>query len=117
MRIGSPFLSLRKMCPYSELFWTELFSPNAGKCGKNADQNNSEYGHFLRSVFHRAMHLNARNSCMKVYSHFRYLFIIIKIRKKKYSRKCVKKCVKNKIKWTNAPIFLNACVLLNTKPI
>ena len=23
---------------------------NAGKCGKNADQNISEYGHFLRSV-------------------------------------------------------------------
>ena len=23
---------------------------NAGKCGKNADQNNSKYGHFLRSV-------------------------------------------------------------------
>ena len=27
-----------------------VFSPNAGKCGKNADQNNSESGHFLRSV-------------------------------------------------------------------
>ena len=25
------------------------FSPNAGKYGKNADQNNSEYRHFLRS--------------------------------------------------------------------
>ena len=56
--------ALRKKCPYSELFWsaffphfppfdlnTELsvFSPNAGKCGKGTDQNNSEYGHFLRS--------------------------------------------------------------------
>ena len=29
-----------------------VFSPNAGKCGKNADQNNSEYGHFLRSVLY-----------------------------------------------------------------
>ena len=28
-----------------------VFRPNAGKCGKNADQNNSEYGHFLRSVW------------------------------------------------------------------
>ena len=27
-----------------------VFGPNAGKCGKNADQNNSEYGHFLRSA-------------------------------------------------------------------
>ena len=26
-----------------------VFSPNARKCGKNADQNKSEYGHFLRS--------------------------------------------------------------------
>ena len=24
----------------------------SGKCAKNADQNNSEYGHFLRSVIH-----------------------------------------------------------------
>ena len=28
-----------------------VFSPNTGKCGKNAKLNNSEYGHFLRSVF------------------------------------------------------------------
>ena len=26
-----------------------IFSPNAGQCKNNADQNNSEYGHFLRS--------------------------------------------------------------------
>ena len=59
-------LSLRKKSPYSELFWSaflphfpafrlnteylSVFSPNAGKCGKNVDQNNSEYGQFLRSV-------------------------------------------------------------------
>ena len=28
-----------------------VFSPNAAKCGKNADQNNSECGHFLRSIY------------------------------------------------------------------
>ena len=27
------------------------FSPNVGKCGKNADQNTSKYGLFLRSVW------------------------------------------------------------------
>ena len=59
--------SLRKKCPYSELFWSaffpqsdwirryipyfSVFSLNAGKCGKNADQNNSEYRHFLLSEF------------------------------------------------------------------
>ena len=32
--------------------YLSVFSPNAGKCGKNADQNNSEYGHFLRSVLY-----------------------------------------------------------------
>ena len=26
------------------------FSPNVGKCGNDADQNNSKYGHILRSV-------------------------------------------------------------------
>ena len=29
--------------------YLSIFCPNAGKYGKNADQNNSEYGHFLRS--------------------------------------------------------------------
>ena len=28
---------------------TSVFSPNAGKCGKNAEQNCSEYGLLLRS--------------------------------------------------------------------
>ena len=58
---------LRKKSPYSELFWSafsprfpafghkesecdkeylSVFSPNAGKCVKNADQNNA---YFLRS--------------------------------------------------------------------
>ena len=27
-----------------------IYSPNAEKCGKNSDQNNSKYGHFLRSA-------------------------------------------------------------------
>ena len=53
-------LWLRKKCPYSELFWSafsriglnteSVFSLNARKCGKNADQNNSEYGHLLRNL-------------------------------------------------------------------
>ena len=63
-----PFLllTLHKKSPYLELFcsvffphfpafglnteYLSVFSPNAGKCGKNADQNYSEYGHFLCSV-------------------------------------------------------------------
>ena len=59
-------LTLRKKCPYSKLFWS-AFSPHfpafglnaeryrlslriQSECGKNADQNNSEYELFLRSV-------------------------------------------------------------------
>ena len=30
--------------------YLSVFSPNAGKSEKNADQNNSEYGLFLRRV-------------------------------------------------------------------
>ena len=29
--------------------YLSVFSPNTGKCGKNTDQNKSEYGQFLRS--------------------------------------------------------------------
>ena len=62
-------VTLRKKCPFSELFLSaffphfpafglnteryfisSVFRLNAGKCGKKADQNNSEYRHFLNSV-------------------------------------------------------------------
>ena len=48
-------------CPYSELLWSTFFrirteygeilrvSPYAVRMKENMDQNNSEYGHFLRS--------------------------------------------------------------------
>ena len=53
--------ALGKKCPYSELFWpafsrfrTEYgeilcISPYLVRMRENADQNNSDYGHFLRS--------------------------------------------------------------------
>ena len=34
---------------HSDMEYLFVFSPNTGKSGKNADQNNSEYGQFLRS--------------------------------------------------------------------
>ena len=52
---------LRKKCPYLELFssifsciWTKYgeirsISPYLARMRENADQNNSEYGHFSRS--------------------------------------------------------------------
>ena len=65
-------VTLRKKRPYSELFWSafpRLFpafglnteSPNTRKCGKNADQNNSKYGHFLRAVL--VTKSNLKNTC------------------------------------------------------
>ena len=53
--------ALREKCPYSELFWPAFFrirteygeilliSPYSVRMRENTDQNNSEYGHFLRS--------------------------------------------------------------------
>ena len=53
--------ALREKCPYSELFWSAFsriraeygeilcISPYSIRMRENADQNNSEYGHFLRS--------------------------------------------------------------------
>ena len=45
-----------RIFPHSDRIWRDteylsVFSLNAGKCRKNADQNNSEYGPFLRSVY------------------------------------------------------------------
>ena len=47
-------LHFSHILPYSDWTWRDtpylsVFSPNGGKYGKNVDQNNSEYGHFLRS--------------------------------------------------------------------
>ena len=69
--------TLGKKCPYSESFWSAffphfpafglntercgVFSPNSGKCWKNADLNNSEHGHFLRSVkFTKKIHVDLK---------------------------------------------------------
>ena len=55
--------SLRKKCPYSELFWLafsrirteygeiQSISPYPVRMRENADQNNFEYEQFLRSVY------------------------------------------------------------------
>ena len=54
---------LRKKCPYSELFWSAFsrirtgyeeirsISPYSIQMRENADQNNSEYQHFLLNVW------------------------------------------------------------------
>ena len=57
--------TLRKKCPYSELFWSTFsrtrneygeiwsISPYSVQMRENSDQNNSEYGRFSRSEKHR----------------------------------------------------------------
>ena len=55
-------ITLCENCPYSEFLWsvfsrirteyeeTRIISPYSVRIRENTDQNNSEYGHFLRSV-------------------------------------------------------------------
>ena len=55
-------MSLRKICPYSELFWSVFsriwteygeilrISPYSVRMRENADYNKSEYGHLSRNV-------------------------------------------------------------------
>ena len=55
-------INLCKKCPYSELFWSAFshiqteygeilrISPYSVRMQENADQNNSEYGQFSRSI-------------------------------------------------------------------
>ena len=47
VRIFPAFSRIRT--EYGEIEYLSVFSPNAGKCGENADQNNAEYRLFLRS--------------------------------------------------------------------
>ena len=59
-------LAPHENCPYSELFWSAFsrirteygeirsISSNSVQMWENADQNNSEYGYFLRSVVDRS---------------------------------------------------------------
>ena len=66
--------SLRKKCPYSELCWSAFsripaeygkimsISPYLVQIRENADQNNSEYGHFSRS----ACIMRVWQSCCKI---------------------------------------------------
>ena len=50
-------LTLRKRCPYSEIFWSAFspreirsISPYSVRKRENADQDKSEYVHFLHSI-------------------------------------------------------------------
>ena len=61
VRIFPAFCRIRRDTPY-----LSVFSPNVRKCGKNADQNNSEYGHFLRSGNHGSYHLRENWTCVKL---------------------------------------------------
>ena len=63
MIIKTTSLSLHENCPCSELFWSPFchvrtehgeilcIFPHSVQMRENVDQNNSEYGHFLRSVY------------------------------------------------------------------
>ena len=63
MKLWNMRLSLRKKCPYTEIFWSAFshirtkhgeirsISPYSLRMRENLDQNNSEYGHFSRSVW------------------------------------------------------------------
>ena len=40
--------------------YLSVLSPKAVKCGKNVDQNNGEYGHILRSAYHKKKHPSSK---------------------------------------------------------
>ena len=60
--------------------YLSVFSPNAGKCGKNADHNNSEYGHFSLSATN---HSNVKRTFMQIWNFVKFTaknFLIITIK-------------------------------------
>ena len=70
--LGVQFETLRKTCPYSELFWSVFsriwtehgeilrISPYLVGIRENTNQNNSEYGHFLRSKTFEKIYLKGK---------------------------------------------------------
>ena len=87
--VNPPF-TLRKKSPYSELFWSAfsvdfpVFSPNVGKSGKNADQNNSEYGFLLRRVYlHENRTKNLSRTCIPVF----WIYALMFLKDQRFSRK------------------------------
>ena len=67
-------------CPYSELFWSKSSCIRTVRMRENADQNNSDYGHFLRSeclCWVRKLFHNAKES-------FSIIFSLDKVRRISY---------------------------------
>ena len=66
--------------PHSDTPYLSKFSPNAGKCEKNTDQNNSEDGNFLRIVYNDIKysikkHFKYNKSCIGYISSYISLVI------------------------------------------
>ena len=78
-------ISTAKKCPYSEFFWSSIYriwaeyreilciSLYSVQMRENADQNNSEYGHFLRSEGHTVIMLQIFKRTKYVLSFFTIL--------------------------------------------
>ena len=76
-----PKYSLRKKCPYSELFlfmfsgiWIEYgeirsISPYSARMWESADQNNSEYGHFSLSDYLKKLR-KLKRQMLKIFQLF-----------------------------------------------
>ena len=102
---------MRKNCPYWELFWStffpyfpesglnlSIFSTKAGKCAKNADQNNSECGHFLRCgslgfFFRHSLNIFSTNS--KMYLTSCQTFMMNSFQKQSSRGVFIERCSKN----------------------
>ena len=58
--VAGNWFSQHEKCPYSG--YSGLYFP---AFGLNSDQNNSEYGHFLRSVYHNKQTLQSLKEVIK----------------------------------------------------
>ena len=99
------FTTLREKCPYSELFWSTFsrirteqgeivrISPYLVQMRENADQNNSEYGHFIRSAsfFQLRQHVYIAQLSLGNIWNFRSKYLKIYL---KYSKKYISRCDK-----------------------
>ena len=100
-------VSLREKCPYSEFF---RFSPYSVRMRENADQKNSEYRHFLRSVYFN--HFNVK--CSKMVRHNLKILQHLLCRQFKERSKLLVGILKNSCFWNfteNQFALIKSCLI------
>ena len=128
-------IAMHKKCTHSELFWsvfsrirteygeTRSISPYSVQMWESTDQNNSEYGHFSRSVkVTKRTSLNWRikrirapwdNHCVKKVSTWSFFLIRFSCIRTEYKDFLCEFPYSDRVRWDTGQIKLGICTLFS----